>query len=55
MESAWPEIWTVDSVEHRVFRGVRCAVIVPRKSKQVFEFRDRSYPYPQQVSKVLSL
>ncbi len=55
MESARPEIWTLVSVEHRVLRGVRCAVVDPRKSERGNDFRGRSYQYPQQVSKVISL
>jgi hypothetical protein len=34
MESAWPEIWALASVKHRVLRGVRCAVVDPGKSER---------------------
>ena len=44
MESAWPEIWALVPVKHRVLRGVRCAVTHPRKSEQEKRFSYQIVP-----------
>ena len=43
------------SEKHRASCDVRCAPSGPWKSEGENDFRVRSYPYPQQVSKVKSL